>query len=253
MVIQLVSYLSSLRADERLHLTAEIINQSQSDLILFAGCTLESEQDVYSLAQLIDNETTCAILEVGCDKSNLMGSTLNNALYKLQDGVFRSMYTGQLFATSADIDDNPDVCEHLILELETRRKVTVANRQAVVLQCGENNILRNIQGDRNRAEFRFQSDSELHNRFEEVINHADIILNPMHSPMRNQGKMARRREYFSAENRAYFSTANFDDAHSINYKSLQYACINGVEQEPTSPISPTIGEGNTYLSRTYII
>lgn len=250
MVIQLMSYLSSLRADKRLRLTAEIINQSQSDLILFAGGTLKSEQDVYRLAQLIDNEDTCAILEVECDKSNLMGSTLKNALYKLQDGVFRSMYTGQLFATSADIDDNPHLCEHLILELETRRKVTIANRQAVVLQCGENNILRNIQGDRNRAEFRFQSDSELRNCFEKVINHADIILNPMHSPMGNQGKMARRREYFSAENRAYFSTANFNDAHSMNFKSLQYACINGVEQEP---VDTAIGEGNTYLSRTYII
>jgi hypothetical protein len=68
--------------------------------------------------------------------------------------------------------------------------------------------------------------------------------------MGNQGKMAKRREYFSANNRVYFSTANFDDADSIMNKSLQYACINGVEQEP---INVEVDKRGTYIIRTFAI
>jgi hypothetical protein len=56
--------------------------------------------------------------------------------------------------------------------------------------------------------------------------------------------------YFSANNRVYFSTANFDDADSIMNKSLQYACINGVEQEP---INVEVDKRGTYIIRTFAI
>lgn len=68
--------------------------------------------------------------------------------------------------------------------------------------------------------------------------------------MGNQGKMRKRREYFSNNNRAYFSTANFNDENSINNKSIQYACINGKELEPSNI---EIDKRNSYIIRTFIL
>ena len=64
MIVQLVSYRSSLRADSKLRHTAEIINSSKADLILFAGHTLVSHSDVNELNKLVDNDKTIAVIEV---------------------------------------------------------------------------------------------------------------------------------------------------------------------------------------------
>ena len=62
MVIQLVSYKSTLRADSRLRHTAEIINSSKADMILFAGHTLASHRDVDELNTLIVNDKATAVI-----------------------------------------------------------------------------------------------------------------------------------------------------------------------------------------------
>ena len=67
MVIQLVSYKTTLRADSRLRHTAEIINSSKADLILFAGHTLASHRDVDELNTLLDNNRTKTLIEVKKD------------------------------------------------------------------------------------------------------------------------------------------------------------------------------------------
>jgi hypothetical protein len=247
MLIQLVSFKASLRADCRLRYTANIINSSNADLILFAGYTLSYDTDARMLAELIENKKTTAILEVKNDHSSQL-NPISKSLFILQHGILKSMYSYQIFAESSQIDSMPYIADHLITELETRRRLKVANHNAIVIQCGENGILKNIQSQGNRAVFRFQDDMELSNRFDKVISNADIILNPIHSPMGNQGKMSKRREYFSANNRAYFSTANFDNVDSIENKSLQYAVLNGVKLEPTNK---DIHKGKTYIIRTF--
>jgi hypothetical protein len=68
--------------------------------------------------------------------------------------------------------------------------------------------------------------------------------------MGNQGKMSKRREFFSGNNRAYFSTANFDSEESIYNKSVQYACINGKEQEP---VDVDVDKRYSYIVRTFVI
>ena len=249
MIIQLVSYKASLRANSRLKHTAEIINSSKADLILFSGHTLASHLDVFELNSLIDNKTTTAILEV---KENAI-SKLNpvcNSLFLLKNGVIKDMYTHQLFTDSSTINAYPEPGEHLMLELESRRCFDAANRNVIVLQCGENGILRNKQSEGNKAIFRFENDTELSSRFATILDNTHIVLNPIHSPMGNQGKMKKRREYFSDKNRAYFSTANFSDDDSIYNKSLQYACINGIEQKP---IEVNIGAKNAFIIRTFVI
>ena len=249
MVIQLVSYKSTLRAGSKLQHTAEIINSSKADLILFAGHTLASHCDVDELNTLLDNNRTIAVIEV---KRNSKSKSLPvyHSLFLLQNGVVKDIYTHQLFTDSKTIKAYPELGEHLILDLETRRNFSAANRNVSIIQCGENNILRNIQSEGNRAVFRFENDTILNNRFVEFLNNTEIILNPMHSPMGNQGKMRKRREFFSDNNRAYFSTANYDDKKSIYNKSVQYAYINGKEQEP---MNVEVGKRESYIVRTFVI
>lgn len=249
MIVQLVSYKSTLRADSRLQYTAEIINSSKADLILFAGHTLASHRDVDELNTLLDNNRTTAVIEVKKDTKS-KSLPVYHSLFLLQNGVTKDIYTHQLFTDSKTIKAYPELGEHLMLELETRRNFSTANRNVSVIQCGENNILRNIQSEGNRAVFRFEDDAILNQRFAAFLNNTDIILNPMHSPMGNQGKMRRRREFFSDNNRAYFSTANYVDEEAIYNKSVQYACINGKEQEP---MDVEVGKRDSYIVRTFVI
>ena len=249
MVIQLVSYKTTLRADSRLQHTAEIINSSKADLILFAGHTLASHRDVDELNTLLDNNMTTAVIEVKKDTKS-KSLPVYHSLFLLQNGVAKDIYTHQLFTDSKTIKAYPELGEHLMLELETRRNFSAANRNVSIIQCGENNILRNIQSEGNRAVFRFEDDAILNKRFADFLNNTDIILNPMHSPMGNQPKMRKRREFFSDNNRAYFSTANFEDEESIYNKSVQYACINGKEQEP---MNVEVGKRDSYIIRTFVI
>ena len=249
MVIQLVSYKTTLRADSRLQHTAEIINSSKADLILFAGHTLASHCDVDELNTVLNNNRTTAVIEVKKDAKS-KSLPVYHSLFLLQNGVVKDIYTHQLFTDSKTIKAYPDLGEHLMLELETRRNFSTSNRNVSVIQCGENNILRNIQSEGNRAVFRFEDDAILNQRFAAFLNNTDIILNPMHSPMGNQPKMRKRREFFSDNNRAYFSTANFEDEESIYNKSVQYACINGKEQEP---MNVEVGKRDSYIVRTFVI
>ena len=249
MIVQLVSYKSTLRADSRLQHTAEIINSSKADLILFAGHTLASHRDVDELNTLLDNNMTTAVIEVKKDTKS-KSLPVYHSLFLLQNGVAKDIYTHQLFTDSKTIKAYPELGEHLMLELETRRNFSTANRNVSVIQCGENNILRNIQSEGNRAVFRFEDDAILNQRFAAFLNNTDIILNPMHSPMGNQGKMRKRRELFSSNNRAYFSTANYVDEEAIYNKSVQYACINGKEQEP---MNVEVGKRDSYIVRTFVI
>jgi hypothetical protein len=249
MIVQLVSYKSTLRADSRLQYTAEIINSSKADLILFAGHTLASHRDVDELNTLLDNNRTTAVIEVKKDTKS-KSLPVYHSLFLLQNGVTKDIYTHQLFTDSKTIKAYPELGEHLMLELETRRNFSTANRNVSVIQCGENNILRNIQSEGNRAVFRFEDDAILNKRFADFLNNTDIILNPMHSPMGNQPKMRKRREFFSSNNRAYFSTANYVDEEAIYNKSVQYACINGKEQEP---MDVEVGKRDSYIVRTFVI
>ena len=249
MVVQLVSYKSTLRAESRLRHTADIINSSKADLILFAGHTLTSYHDVCELNALIDNNSTIAVIEVKENAISVL-NPIHNSMFLLRNGVVKDMFTHQLFTDSATISSYPELGEHLLLELETRRLFSAANRNVTIVQCGENNILRNIQSDGNRPVFRFEDNKKLNQRFVDFLNNTDIILNPIHSPMGNQGKMRKRRELFSDNNRAYFSAANFNNEESIYNKSVQYACINGKEQEP---VNVDVDKRYSYIMRTFVI
>lgn len=223
MKIQLTSYLSETPDKERLNLTADIINQSTADLILFAGHAIVSAKDIDRLNSLISNKYVEAIIEL----QDLNSDFISNCLYHIKNGTIRNLYTNQLFSTSAHINNNNQLAERFIYELETKRMLKIKGKVCLVIQCGELNILKNQQMYDNKVIFRID-DLQLLNRFNNLIAKTNIILNPIHSPMGNQGKMHRRREYLSENNRHYFSTSNTnEDSIDLTRKGLQYAYNNG--------------------------
>ncbi len=104
-----------------------------------------------------------------------------------------------------------------------------AKRKKVrIIQCGELNILKNEQSNNNRVIFRFDEDKTMKMKFQKLLRESDIILNPQHTEIGNQGKLSRRREYLSAHGRIYISTTNAArGAKNFNNKSLHYVYHNG--------------------------
>lgn len=233
-MIQLVSYRSSLRRSKRVECTIDILNRASEPFVMFSGHTLFEPEDIFSIESKLTNKHVTALLEVRHIKSS---SFLNNAncLFLVRNGKVHNMFSQQLFATSAEIKNNTDLAERLLLELEQRRKIVINKKKYLILQCGEINILSNIQSEHNRVVFRFSNNCSLQERFQNLIDETDIILNPMHTPMGNQGKMQKRREYLSACNHYYFSCSNTknQNRHNQNKRTslqhkLQYAYKNSM-------------------------
>jgi len=193
MKIQLVSYLYGLTNGERLKSTVEIMNESMCDLILFSGHTLGSVKDVERLRNRLSNKKVEAIIEL----KDINSSKLNNCLYHVKNDKVLNLFTNQLFARSSELKNNKELAARLLNELELKRKLKIKWNNLLILQCGELAILKNIQADGNRVEFQLSQDSKLNSGFKKVIKDVDIFLNPMHTPMGNQGKMSRRREFLS--------------------------------------------------------
>lgn len=224
MFIEIVSYLHGLSNNERLELTKTLINSSTADILLFSGHTVGFVNDIESLKLSIDNCHTEVVFEL----QDINSRKISNCLYRVSKGVVLSMFTNQLFTQSIDIEYNYELGRRFLHELERNRTFEIEGCRILVIQCGEINILKNIQSDDNRVEFRLCDDERLRNQFLRILNDSKIILNPIHSPMGNQGKMEKRRVYFSQDNRFYFSTSNSKEGSSnLDLKSLQYAYYNG--------------------------
>ena len=206
-MIQLVSYKSSLSRSKRIECTINILNRTMEPFVMFSGHTLFETEDIFTVESKLTNKHVTALLEVRhVQSSSFLNNT--NCLFLVRNGKVHNIFTQQLFATSDEIKNNTDLAERLLLELEQRRKFDIEGKKCLVLQCGEINILSNIQSEHNRVTFRFYENLILNKRFQNLLNDTDIILNPIHTPMGNQGKMQKRREFLSANNRYYFSCSN---------------------------------------------
>ena len=154
MEVQIVSYILDLDPSERLSITADIIDNSKSDLIFFPGDTLDTIDDALNLVNNIRNKKSTILFEV----SQLPLGDLNETIhcpFLIQKGKLINLHTFQFFTTSDIIENNDFLAEAFINELETRRQFEVGDYKCLVLLCGENNILRNVQSDNNRIIFVF--------------------------------------------------------------------------------------------------
>ena len=127
------------------------------------------------------------------------------------------MNTNQLFSESKEIEDNYELADRFLYELNERRILTIDNIKYLILQCGEINILRNYQNQNNKVDFRLPQHQDLCKRFNTLLENINVVINPIHSPMGNQGKMHKRREFLSSRNKYYFSTCNTDEKHAVYY------------------------------------
>lgn len=226
MKIQIISFKNGLSDKSRLESTNAIINNSSADILMFSGGTIGSVSDIEKLKELIENRRAEVIFEL----KDINSSMIDNCLYHIKKGVIKNLYTNQLFAQSPEIENNYQLADRFLHELETRRKIRVKGLSFLIIQCGEINILKNIQTKGNRVKFRLNEYPDLLDRFNAIIRETDVILNPIHTPMGNQGKMKKRREFLSNNNRYYFSASNTKkDSTDLELKSLQYAYYNGSE------------------------
>ena len=226
MKIQITSYISGLSDKDRFELTKETINNSAADLLLFSGHTIGFVNEIEKLKSSITNKKTEVIFEL----ENINSDKIKNCLYHIRSGEIQNLYTNQIFTESVEIENNNELADRLLYEFENKRKIHINKLSVLVIQCGEMNILKNIQSEENRVEFRLSEDAILNERFLKIFNETDIFLNPIHTPMGNQGKIQKRREFLSKNKKFYFSASNTkEDSRNLELKSLQYAFYNGNE------------------------
>jgi len=234
MRIQITSYISGLSNKDKFELTKNIVNNSTADLLLFSGHTIEFVNELESLKTSITNKETEVIFEL----KDINSEKIKNCLYHIKNGEIQNLYTNQIFTESIEIENNYQLADRLLYEFENKRKFKINKISFLVIQCGEMNILKNIQSEENRVEFRLAEEEALNERFLKILNETDVFLNPIHSPMGNQGKIQKRREFLSKNEKYYFSTSNTkDDSRNLDLKSLQYAFYDGNDLIENSKIT----------------
>lgn len=232
MRVELISLRNGITRRKRLDVISDVINKSKSDMVLFCGHSVFDWTDCIELSEKMANKDSVVLFEAKMvDESAFI--MRKNCLFRIEHGRLVNMFTNQFFASSKEIEGNELLCEHFINELENKRCFRVNSKKCLALQCGEINIIKNIQKENNRPVFRLQNRTDLEKRFFDLLNNTDLILNPIHTPMGNQGKMEKRRELLSSNKRYYFSTSNSDEKHLIDSSSLQYSFYDGIRLNST--------------------
>ncbi|MGA2262880.1 MAG: hypothetical protein ABSH28_15780 [Acidobacteriota bacterium] len=215
----------------------EILNSHPDlDLLVGAGWTLFSGNELNVVWRGNRNAHTVAFLETWKDDDG----TFEHKGYAVRGQELIVKCTPQVFKTSGQINKNPDLMVKFFDELEPRRRLRIGNRSVTWLICGEINVLRNAQSDGNRVEFRFPHDRLLSDQFRRVFDETEIFVNPTHTTMGNQGKLAMRRAYLSAGARTFCSASNVDVTgrglvdirHKLGGCSVQYLWKDGRSQDP---------------------
>ena len=151
MIIQLVSFpkyqrLTSAECTNRMDIISMILTSSNADFIMFSEHVLKSEDDLYALLKLRKyNKNITALFELK-ESNGLSG----NRLYLLQNGFIREL-RHQLISTADEV--NEDTVDALLKEFKRRRQFDVNGKRFLIVQCGENNILKGTTGC---AEFRLK-------------------------------------------------------------------------------------------------
>jgi hypothetical protein len=232
MTIEMVSFpflRSPVFQTEKTKYVIEITNKTKSDLLVFPGYTLYSEMELQKFIQKVKNSKTLVYLEVGDGTPKPV--TLYSLLY-LNGKILKSNII-QYFKKSSEVDKNPTLIDEYGKILGEERIFDIHGKRITLILCGEINFLKNIQSDNNRVEIRTDNLITL-KKFNDIISRTDIFINPQHSPMGNQGKMKKRREFLTQNNKIYCSTTNIDGNipveqifDKLNGGSVQYCLQNG--------------------------
>lgn len=213
MIIKLVSYptwnrLSSKQRKLRISSVVEILNEKDADFVMFSEWVFNSKEDLNTVCQLVHNAEVTALFELKLSR-NLVG----NQLFLLQNGKIVDLNTHQIFSKHEDATE--ENIERLLGELECHRQFMVGEKRFLVIQCGENNILKTQRGVKNKAEFRLQN-RDLKRRFDKVIDNVDVILNPVHTKWGRFYDFTCRLYKFSEKNKCCLYCSQLEGNQLVN-------------------------------------
>ena len=260
LTIGMVSFVVDFQNEEsgkkNLSCVTRIINENENlDLILFSGWTIFDIEDLKQLRSQITNKKSLVLFEVW--KDSFLGEPKHRG-YFVSNGKIRDNGIYQVFATSHEISKNSSKMEEFLVEqFFHKRRFQIQNKILRWIICGEINLLKNNQNNKNEVKFRFSENSYLNQAFEKIFAETNIFVNPTHTEMGNQGKLERRRQFLSQNNRVFCSVSNLDlQKHKIQssfntlkrFDSLQYCFFNG------EPVNGSVKEdSDRHLFKTYTI
>lgn len=208
MIIQLVSFpvyarLTLDKCDERVKIIVKILNETSADFVMFSDSILRDPSYLKIIKRLVHNKSVTALLEFKV-KPGVKG----NQMYLFQNGDFT--YSGhQLFSSPEEASSWCDA----VIDISTnkyedfRRQFVVGKKRFLIVQCGENNILKGSTGT---AEFRIKNRPDVEKQYEDILNNVDIVLNPVHTRWGRFGNFLTRIRKFSENGRYCFSCAQME-------------------------------------------
>ena len=213
MIIKLVSYpswnrLSPKQRKSRISTVVDILNKKDADFVMFSEWVFNNKEDLNSVCQLVHNEEITALFELKLSR-NLVG----NQLFLLQNGKIVDLNTHQIISNHKDATE--ENIERLLDELESHRQFMVGKKRFLVIQCGENNILKTQRGVKNGAEFRLQN-RNLKKRFDKVMDSVDVILNPVHTKWGRFYDFTCRLYKFSEKKKCCFYCSQLEGNQLVN-------------------------------------
>lgn len=206
MLVQLVSFpkyhrLTIKERVKRMDEISQILAETDADFVMFSQSVLKSEDDLFDSIKLRKIRKNITALFELKESSGLSG----NRLYLLQNGNLREL-RHQLFATADKV--NEDTVGALLKEFKRRRRFDVKDKGFLIVQCGENNILKGATGC---AEFRLKdSQPEQCEIFEKILNNVDVVLNPVHTRWGHFSNFLARLRKFSDNKRYCFSCTQME-------------------------------------------
>ena len=192
----------------RISTVVEILNEKDADFVMFSEWVFNNKEDLNSVCQLVHNEKVTALFEL-----KLSRGLAGNQLFLLQNGKIIDLNTHQIFSNHKDATE--ENIEKLIDELERQRQFKVGGKRFLVIQCGENNILKTQRGEKNRAEFRLQN-CNLKKRFDKIIDSVDVILNPVHERWNRFYDLTCRLYKFSEKKKCCFYCSQLEGNQLVN-------------------------------------
>ena len=207
----------------------DVVNAHEDlDIIVFPGWTLLAE-DLALVKRRIKNKKSLVLFEVWDPRMRKqLGCFIKEGTLQPDKGII------QQFAESRNDVDKVKL-KKVFDQLRNERVLGYKGKNICWLMCGEINVMRNIQNNHNRVEFRLPDDRDLRETFKEICDATDIFINPTHTIMGNQGKLAQRRKFLSQRNKVFCSVSNADTAvlrkmaQKLTGKAAQYVYKDGRE------------------------
>ena len=241
MKIQLASFpaysrLTNENRHQRIDAIVKILNESPADFVMFSQRVLKDPEDLKVIRALVKNKSITAFIELKEDKG-LKG----NCMYIFQNGQWMYMDC-QIFSEPENV--TKDAIEYLINDIRgnhfnMRRQFVVEGKKFLVINCGENNILKGSSGI---AEFR-RNEFWLKEWFEDALDSVDVVLNPVHDRWSRFGHFLTRIRKFSEHERYCFSNTQMEGNQlenalkSPDHNTTHIAMHNS---EPLAPISTEV-------------